>query len=78
MALELVPQGIRVNCVAPGNIDTPMVQKYYSSASRDQAIIVRKQLIGTHLIPCLGRPEEVAQLVGILSCEQSSLITGAC
>ena len=32
MALELAPKSIRVNCYAPGNTDTPMVSKYYSTA----------------------------------------------
>ena len=78
MALELAPQGTRVNAIAPGNIDTPMVQKYFSSAPPEQAQMVKQQIIGTHLIHRLGRPEEVAELVVFLGCEQSSLITGAC
>jgi len=55
-----------------------MVQKYFSSGSPDQAEGIKQQLIGTHLIPRLGRPEEVAELVVFLGCEQSSLITGGC
>ncbi|UCF57543.1 MAG: glucose 1-dehydrogenase [Deltaproteobacteria bacterium] len=78
MALELAPQGTRVNAIAPGNIDTPMVQKYFTSAPPEQAKVIKQQLIGTHLIPRLGRPEEVAELVVFLGSEQSSMITGAC
>jgi NAD(P)-dependent dehydrogenase (short-subunit alcohol dehydrogenase family) len=61
MALELAPMGIRVNCYAPGNTDTPMVQRYFSTGDAEQADMIRQQLIGTHLIHRLQTPEEVAE-----------------
>jgi NAD(P)-dependent dehydrogenase (short-subunit alcohol dehydrogenase family) len=33
MAIELAPQGTRVVCYAPGNTETPMVEKHYSDPS---------------------------------------------
>ncbi len=78
MAIELAPQGTRVNCYAPGNTDTPMVQKYYSGAPPEQLKMVQQQLIGTHLIPRLARPEEIANVVIFLASEESSAMTGAC
>lgn len=77
MALELAPFGIRVNSYAPGNTDTPMVQRYFESGPPEQREMITAQLIGTHLIPRLGRPEEVANLVVFLASEESSMITGA-
>jgi NAD(P)-dependent dehydrogenase (short-subunit alcohol dehydrogenase family) len=77
MALELAPMGIRVNCYSPGNTDTPMVQTYFSSAPPEEQEVVKRQLIGTHLIPRLGRPEEVANLVLFLASDESSMLTGA-
>jgi NAD(P)-dependent dehydrogenase (short-subunit alcohol dehydrogenase family) len=77
MALELAPMGIRVNCYSPGNTDTPMVQKYFSSAPPDEQEVIVQQLIGTHLIPRIGRPEEVANLVLFLASDESSMLTGA-
>jgi NAD(P)-dependent dehydrogenase (short-subunit alcohol dehydrogenase family) len=77
MALELAPMGIRVNCYSPGNTDTPMVQTYFSSAPPEEQEVVKQQLIGTHLIPRLGRPEEVANLVLFLASDESSMLTGA-
>jgi NAD(P)-dependent dehydrogenase (short-subunit alcohol dehydrogenase family) len=77
MALELAPMNIRVNSYAPGNTDTPMVQKYFSSGPPEEQETIKQQLIGTHLIPRLGRPEEVANLVVFLAGDESSMITGA-
>jgi NAD(P)-dependent dehydrogenase (short-subunit alcohol dehydrogenase family) len=80
MALELAAQGTRVVCYAPGNTETPMVEKYYSdpSLSEEERRMVQQQLLGTHLIPRLARPEEVADLVIFLASDQASAITGTC
>ena len=78
MAIELAPAGTRVNCYAPGNTDTPMVQRYYASASPEQAKIVQQVLLGTHLIPRLARPEEIANVVVFLASDEASAITGSC
>jgi NAD(P)-dependent dehydrogenase (short-subunit alcohol dehydrogenase family) len=80
MALELAAQGTRVVCYAPGNTETPMVEKYYSdpSLSEEERRMVQQQLLGTHLIPRLARPEEVADLVIFLASDQASMLTGTC
>lgn len=78
MAIELAPQNIRVNCYAPGNVDTPMVQKYYESGPPEEQEMIKAQVVGTHLFKRLGRPEEVANLVVFLGCDESSMMTGAC
>ncbi len=74
-AVDLAKYGIRCNCYCPGAIDTPMVQKYYDAASDKAAIM--SVLAGSHLIPRLGRPEEVAKLACFLASDDSSFITGA-
>ena len=80
MALELAPQGTRVVAYAPGNTETPMVEKYYSdpSLSEEERRMVQQQLLGTHLIPRLARPEEIADLVVFLASDEASMITGTC
>jgi NAD(P)-dependent dehydrogenase (short-subunit alcohol dehydrogenase family) len=78
MATELASRGIRVVCYAPGNTETPMVEKYYESAPAEEADMVKAQLVGTHLIPRLARPEEIAALVVFLASDEASMITGSC
>lgn len=80
MAIELAPQGTRVVCYAPGNTETPMVEKYYSdpSLTPEEVRMVQQQLLGTHLIPRLIRPEEVADLVAFLASDEAAMIHGTC
>ena len=78
MAIELAPDNIRVNCYAPGNVDTPMVQKYYDSGSPEEQEMIKAQVVGTHLFKRLGRPEEVANLIVFLASDDSSMMTGSC
>jgi NAD(P)-dependent dehydrogenase (short-subunit alcohol dehydrogenase family) len=77
MAIELAPRGTRVNSYAPGNTDTPMVQKYYSSGSPEEQDMVKQQLLGTHLLPRMPEPREVANLVVFLASDEASMITGS-
>lgn len=67
-ALEYSSKNIRVNCVAPGFINTPLLDSI--DISGKEALIVK------HPIGRLGTPEEVAALVIWLSCEKASFATG--
>jgi NAD(P)-dependent dehydrogenase (short-subunit alcohol dehydrogenase family) len=74
-AVDLAPYGIRCNCYCPGAIDTPMTRKYYEAAPDKDAIM--SVLTGAHLIPRLGKPEEVAKLACFLASDDSSFTTGS-
>lgn len=78
MALELAANGTRVNCYAPGNTETRMVTQYFEGEDGQVDEMVKQQLVGTHLLGRLIRPEEVASAVLFLASTDASAITGTC
>lgn len=68
LAKEMGLSGIRINCVAPGMIDTPMNAGF---SDDDKEIICSEIPLGR-----MGTPEECAELIYFLSSEDSSYITG--
>ena len=75
MALDHVRDRIRVNCVAPGTIETPYFAEMFAKSPDPQAL--RKELEGRQAMGRLGRPEEVAYAMLYLACEKSSFVTGS-
>lgn len=66
---EYSSQGVRINAVGPGFIDTPLLQQMDKAA---KAMLVSKHPIGR-----LGKAEEVAELVIWLSSDKASFVTGS-
>lgn len=73
LAKELAPRGIRVNAVAPGAIDTPIVDKI--GLSKEQLQAMRKMQEANIPMGRYGEPVEVAKV--ILAMAESSYVTGA-
>jgi NAD(P)-dependent dehydrogenase (short-subunit alcohol dehydrogenase family) len=75
MALDYAQKGIRVNCVCPGAIDTPMLRWAASLDPNPQKVIETCDRM--HAIGRIGRPSEVADAIAYLASDAASFITGA-
>jgi NAD(P)-dependent dehydrogenase (short-subunit alcohol dehydrogenase family) len=73
-AIEVAPH-VRCNSYCPGSSDTYMVQRYMEAAEDKEA--AERGMAATHLIPRLGYPKEIANLVCFLASDEASFITGA-
>ena len=69
MAKELGPSGIRVNCVAPGAVDTEMNARFSKEALE---AVAEESALGY-----IGKPEEIAEAVFFAASEKASYMTGA-
>jgi dihydroanticapsin dehydrogenase len=78
MALDLAPQNIRVNAVAPGTVWTPIVQRLCKEAGLpDRAAADAHPDWGhSHMIKRLAEPVEIANAVLFLASDEASFITG--
>ena len=75
MALDCAPLGIRVNCICPGAVMTPLQARIYRRHKNPRLI---KELYDKgYPIGRVGKPEEIADLVSFLASNESSFITGS-
>lgn len=71
MAVELSPKGVRVNCIAPGFIETDMSSKALNSdPERKQKVLSRTPMAK------LGKPEDIGNAAVFLSSDAAAFITG--
>ncbi|MBZ5753853.1 MULTISPECIES: glucose-1-dehydrogenase [Metabacillus] len=70
LALEFAPHGIRVNCIAPGAIDTPINKEKFDDPELKKGVV--------ELIPMgyIGKPEEIAACAVWLASSEASYVTG--
>ena len=75
MAIDHGPQGIRVNCICPGDVETPMLPE----DARMRGLKWNDYLAGCANRPLgrIGKPEEIAQAALFLASDDSSFMTGA-
>lgn len=72
MALDYAPLGIRVNCICPGFVRTPLISAILSDEVR------LAKLTALHPLGRLGEPADVVNAVLFLASEEASWITGQC
>jgi NAD(P)-dependent dehydrogenase (short-subunit alcohol dehydrogenase family) len=74
-AIELAPEGIRVNAVAPGFAETPLYREWLEG--QDDPEVARERAEATIPQRRLARPEEVAATVAFVASDEAAHITGA-
>lgn len=72
LAIELAPHNIRVNAVAPGIIETPILDKLVADGRKFLREEGAKEPLGR-----AGQPDEIANVILFLSAPETSFITGS-
>ncbi|WP_009630579.1 SDR family oxidoreductase [Synechocystis sp. PCC 7509] len=70
-ALDYASQNIRVNAVAPGYIDTPMMERFTGGTTEGQEKVIAQEPIGR-----MGQPEEIANSVVWLCSDAAAFVVG--
>ena len=77
LAVAHAPEGIRVNCVCPGSIETPMLEETFASAGDPAARAAREAVFrARHPLGRFGRAGEVADAVLYLLSAEAGFVTG--
>lgn len=72
LALDHVAEGIRVNCICPGTVDSPWVRRLLDEAGEPLETLVARQPLGR-----LGTPEEIAAAVVYVASDAAAFMTGS-
>lgn len=74
MAIDHAAQNIRVNCVCPGSVDTPLLEKEMDDLGG--ADVQRPRFASRHPLDRIAAPEEIAHAVAYLASDDASFVTG--
>jgi NAD(P)-dependent dehydrogenase (short-subunit alcohol dehydrogenase family) len=72
LAVEYGRKGLRINCLCPGGIETPLIAQFQLPAGVSQAALLRIAPLDR-----MGKPEEVAGVIAFLASEDASYVNGA-
>lgn len=73
LALDLAPR-IRVNCVCPGDVDTPLVQKQLARAGGSYT---EADMAAAYPVGRIGKPEEIAHMICAVASPANNFMTGS-
>lgn len=79
-AIDYAKYNIRVNCICPGTIDTPLLHKavtHYASLNALNETQVYSGLDTAQPLGRIGKPEEIASIVAFLLSDENSFMTGS-
>jgi NAD(P)-dependent dehydrogenase (short-subunit alcohol dehydrogenase family) len=74
MALDFAKDGIRVNCICPGWVQTPLVEDWFGQQPDPDA--ARKYIFGVHPLGRIATPEEVGRAALFLASDAAAFVTG--
>lgn len=77
VALEYADIPIRVNCVLPGPVDTPLMQGIYNAANPENPQEARERFAQTSALKRYAAESEIAEVVAFLLSDAASFVTGA-
>ncbi len=77
LAYELGPKGIRVNAVAPGTVNTPLVQRNINNLSEKDKTRFAESIQSIYPLGRLGEPEDLGGIAVYLASDEAKWVTGA-
>lgn len=76
LAMDYAEHGIRVNCICPGSIGTPLYESGFDNLTPEKRERAHQMFAAMHLVGRTGEPEEIARAALFLCSQDASFITG--
>jgi NAD(P)-dependent dehydrogenase (short-subunit alcohol dehydrogenase family) len=75
IAVDCRANGVRVNCLCPGPVETPMIRRWFDEA--EDPVAFEAEQVDPVLLGRLGRPHEIAAAALFLASDESAFMTGS-
>jgi NAD(P)-dependent dehydrogenase (short-subunit alcohol dehydrogenase family) len=74
-ALTYGPQGIRINCICPGDVETQLVKEYFDNNA--DPVAFRQEVYSNYALKRIASPTEVAKAIAFLASDEASFMAGS-